>query len=215
MTLVADSQLQLPSQERVEPGSVNIPLGKFPSSCSTPPENPDQIASDIVDRLNDALAKKDRQRLSDLFLENSYWRDHLCISWDFHTITGPKGIAAYVGEVSLAKLEIDRSSAMKAPHAGPIDAFGEVHGIEFFITIETNVGRGNGVIRLAQDDSKWKIFNVFTSLAELKGHEEAVNRRRPVGVKHGEQQGRKNWQDRRTADINFEEKEPTVVIVGM
>src|ERR1700709_2501799 len=100
MTLVADSQLHLPSQERVEPGSVNIPLGKFPPSCSTTPENPDQIASDIVDRLNDALAKKERQTLSDLFLENSYWRDHLCFSWDFHTITGPEAITAYVSELS-------------------------------------------------------------------------------------------------------------------
>ncbi|KAJ5610687.1 hypothetical protein N7510_007406 [Penicillium lagena] len=214
MTLVADSQLHLPSQERVEPGSVNIPLGKFPPTCSTTPENPDQIAGGIVDRLNDALAKKERQTLSDLFLENSYWRDHLCFSWDFHTISGPEQITAYVSEVSSTKLEIDRSSAMKAPHAGPIDAFGEVHGIEFFITIETDVGRGSGVIRLAQDDSKWKIFNIFTSLAELKDHAEVVDRHRPVGVKHGEQQGRKNWQDRRTADINFEEKEPAVVIVG-
>ncbi|KAJ5811914.1 hypothetical protein N7474_008215 [Penicillium riverlandense] len=214
MTLVADSQLHLPSQERVEPGSINIPLGKFPPTCSTTPENPDQTASDIINCLNDALAKKERQTLSDLFLENSYWRDHLCFSWDFHTITGAKGITAYVSEASSTKLEIDRSSAMKAPHAGPIDAFGEVHGIEFFITIETDVGRGNGVIRLAQDGSNWKIFNVFTSLAELKGHEEAVSRHRPVGVKHGEQQGRKNWQDRRTADINFEGKEPAVVIVG-
>jgi hypothetical protein len=215
MAVVVDSQLHLPSHERVEPGSVNIPVGKFPATYSTAPENPDQIASDIVDRLNDALVKDERQTLSGLFLDNSYWRDHLCFSWDFHTITGPEGISAYVSGAPSTKIEINRSSAMKAPQAGPIDAFGDVHGVQFFITIETDVGRGNGVIRLAQDDGKWKIFNVFTSLGELKGHEEAVYHNRPVGVQHGEQPGRKNWQDRRNADVSFEGKDPAVVIVGM
>jgi hypothetical protein len=50
-------------------------------------------------------------------------------------------------------------------------------------------------------------------MVEIKGHEE--NKERPFGVRHGEQQGRKNWKDRRIDEINFEGKDPAVLIVGM
>lgn len=212
----AESQLDLPSRERVEPGSCNIPLGKFPGTSSTTPENVDQIATDIIDQLNSSLAKKEAQSLSELFLENSYWRDHLCFSWDFRTIKGREEISSYVTSGSVStKLAVDRSSALKAPHTGPIDGYGQVHGIEFFMSVDTEVGRGQGVVRLAQNDNEWKIFTIFTSLVELKGYEEAVGHRRPMGVRHGEHHDRTNWQDQRIADSNFKEKEPAVVIVGM
>lgn len=51
-------------------------------------------------------------------------------------------------------------------------------------------------------------------MRELKGHEEATFSRRPEGVAHGFQPGRKNWQELRVADVNFEESEPTVLILG-
>ena len=86
-----------------------------------------------------------------------------------------------------------------------------------FLTIETDVGRGRGLVRLLQDqeDGKWKAFTLFTTMHELKGHEETVRGRRPNGVIHGGQPGRKNWQERRKATENFEgDIEPTVLILG-
>jgi hypothetical protein len=205
-----------PSRERVEPGSFNIPLGTFPQTCSSTPESPDKIASSLIEQLNSALDKKDSSAVSELFIENSYWRDHLCFSWDFRTLKDRDVIAKFVtGSSSTAKAEIDRSSAFRAPHNGPIDAYGEVHGIEFFIKITSNFGHGQGIVRLAQQGSEWKIFTVFTSLEGLTGHNEAVDGNRPVGVQHGEQQGRTNWQDRRIADSNYESKQPSVLVVGM
>lgn len=211
----AVDQLSLPSRDRVEPGSYNIPLGQFPSTNTSTPDDPDKIATALVDRLNSSLASKDGRALSELFIENSYWRDHLCFSWDFRTLKGPERIAKYVtGSSSSLKAEIDRSSTIKTPHAGPIDAYGEVHGIEFFINVTSNEGTGQGVVRLAQEGNNWKFFTVFTSLVELTGHEESVNSHRPLGVQHGEQQGRRNWQDRRAEDSNYEGKQPAVLIVG-
>ncbi|KAJ5579742.1 uncharacterized protein N7459_005727 [Penicillium hispanicum] len=205
----------LPSRYRVEPGSCDIPLGTFPPTSSTTPENPDQIASALVEKLNAALDSKNGSELSALFIENSYWRDHLCLSWDFRSLKGREAISKYVGEsASAVKIEIDRSSPRRAPHNGPIDAFGDVHGIEFFVKVTTNVGHGNGIVRLAQLGDEWKIFTVSTSLQDLTGYEEAVSSHRPVGVQHGARQGRKNWQDRRNADINYEDNEPAVIIVG-
>lgn len=214
-TRTAD-QSSLPSRDRVEPGSYNIPLGHFPATNSSAPEDPDKIATALVEKLNSSLASRDNHALSELFIENSYWRDHLCFSWDYRTLKGRDGIAKYVtGSSSSVKVEIDRSSALKAPHAGPIDAYGEVHGIEFFVKITSDVGTGQGVARLAQEGNDWRFFTVFTSLVELTGHEESVNGRRPIGVQHGEQQGRTNWQDRRVAGSNYEGKDPAVLIVGM
>lgn len=210
---MATTQVVVLSQERPEPGSVNIPLGKFPPASARVPDDPDKIATGIIDELNSALAKKDPQGVSQLFIEDSYWRDHLCFTWDFRTVKGPDGISRLVTEgYSTGRIQIDRSS-WKAPHYGPIDGIGNVKGVEFFIKIDNDVARGNGVVRLA-DANGWKLFTVFTSLVELKGHEEAINHRRPVGAQHGEHLGRSNWLDRRIAELNFVDKEPAVLILG-
>ncbi|KAJ6161261.1 hypothetical protein N7470_004657 [Penicillium chermesinum] len=198
------AQPAIPSRSRVEPGSHDIPLGVLPRTSTSTPENPDRIASEIITKLNESIAKKDSAAVAALFLDNSYWRDHL-----------PSLVGIPHGSAASIKLGIDRSAPHKAPHNGPIDAFGEVHGIEFFVTATTNVGSGVGVVRLAQEGSDWKIFTAFTTLRELKGYEEATGPRRPIGVQHGAYQGRTNWQDRRNAAMNYENgKEPAVMIVG-
>jgi cation diffusion facilitator CzcD-associated flavoprotein CzcO len=114
--------------------------------------------------------------------------------------------------VQLEKVEVDKGSSFRAPKFGPIDAFGDVSGIQFFIKFETEVGRGEGVINLAEDDGEWKLFTVYTSLQELKGHEEPVAHRRTRGVKHGGDPARKNWKERREAEK--EDIDPRVLIIG-
>lgn len=94
------------------------------------------------------------------------------------------------------------------------DGQGHVQGVQTFLTTESDVGRGLGVARLVQQGGKLKVFTLFTSMRELRGHEEAVFGRRPEGVAHGGLPGRKNWQERRAADENYEDSEPTVLILG-
>ena len=49
----------------------------------------------------------------------------------------------------------------------------------------------------------------------LTGHEEITGANRALGVQHGGNPGRKNWQERRDAIENFEfDLEPTVLILG-
>ncbi|OQD81312.1 hypothetical protein PENANT_c028G07789 [Penicillium antarcticum] len=203
-----------PSRQRVEPGSFDIPLGELPETNKTTPENPDEIATEIIRRLNTTLVSGDKEAIAEILSDNGYWRDHLCFSWDLRTVKDREDIIALTAGQENLKIEIDRGSPLKAPHAGPIDAFGEVHGIEFFIKITTKNGAGSGVVRLAQYGEEWKIFTVFTSLASLFGCDEAIRKNRPTGVQHGAQQGRQNWQDRRIAEEGFEEKGPAVLIVG-
>lgn len=71
------------------------------------------------------------------------------------------------------------------------------------------------MVRLAEESGNWKLFNVFTSLVGAADMEEATGFNRPIGVQHGEHKGRKNWQDRRVDEVNYVDKEPAVLIVGM
>ncbi|KAJ6095534.1 hypothetical protein N7486_006280 [Penicillium sp. IBT 16267x] len=210
-----ETQPGLPSRYRVEPGSCDIPIGVLPKTSTTTPEKPEIIASSLIEKVNSSIAKKDGAALASLFIDNSYWRDHLCLSWEFRTLKGAKALSKFVvGSPSVIKFELDHSSPFKAPHNGPIDVFGEVNGIEFFTKVATPFGNGRGVVRLAQEGEGWKIFTVFTTLSEITSHEELVNGHRPVGVQHGAHQGRTNWRDRRTANENYEGNEPAVLIVG-
>jgi hypothetical protein len=201
----------IPSHERPEPGSINIPLGKFPETSSTTPPDPSTIASKTITSLNTALTDPNKSALKTLFLENSYWRDHLALTWDFRTIHGAEKITEYaIAHSKGLSFEIDDSSPLKAPHTGPIDAFGEVHGIEFFVKIAAPNGLAHGVIRLAEENGEWKIFTVFTSL--VQGGKAEV--KREDGVQHGEVKGRKNWADRRTEESEYADHSPAVLVVG-
>ena len=208
----------IPSRSRIEPGSYNILPAQVPPSCSTniSAQDADRIASDLIGQLNKALSAKDYSAISNLFLNTGYWRDHLCLSWDFHTVKGSENISTFLEKKQRSiSLEIDRSSTSRAPHIGPIDGFGDAMGIALFMKVTTDNGSGRGIATLAESNGSWKFFTVFTSLEELKGHEEPVNHRRPIGVRHGEQRERENWLEKRNADINFEGKNPTVIIIGI
>jgi hypothetical protein len=113
---------------------------------------------------------------------------------------------------NIKSLTLDTTSALRSPAATAFDA---VHIVQAFITVETDVGKGDGMVRLVQDGGVWKVFTLFTYLKELRGYEERVGRRRPNGVEHGEHASQKNWADRRREESAFEGgMEPTVIIMG-
>ena len=117
----------------------------------------------------------------------------------------------------LQRVEIDKSVKGREPSIAPLDYTGSAKGITAFLALETDIGRGRGIVRLAKDpaDGEWKAFTFFATLEELKGHEEPLGPRRADGVVHGANPGRKNWLERRVAERNYSDgAEPTVVIVG-
>lgn len=208
----------VPPKQKIVPGSYNIPLGVFPPS---PQSFPDAhvVASKLVERLNKALEEKDVPAIEILFHENSYWRDHLCLSWDLRTLKGRDKIVHFViNSPECVSIEIDTSTPLRAPKHGPIDGLygsaSDASGIEFFVEVATKAGAGRGVAKLAEVEGQWKFFTMFTTLEKLHGHEELLNERRPNGAEHGEHVGRQNWQDRRQAAVEFRERDPAVLIVG-
>ncbi|KAF1993021.1 dimethylaniline monooxygenase (N-oxide forming) [Amniculicola lignicola CBS 123094] len=207
----------VPSRDRVEPGSINIQLGAYPPTSTSDKVDASKVAEDIVNAINEAVSKKDNAAIATLFLENnSYWRDHLGLSWDLRTLKGGDKILEFLKlcPTPLTKVQVDRSTAFRAPKFGNIDAFGDVNGIQSYITFETGLGRGEGVLKLAEVDGKWKIFTLSTVMTELKGYEEPVGKRRTKGVQHGGDPNRKNWKEKRDAEREFVDSDPTVLIIG-
>lgn len=206
------------SFRHTEPGSINLSVATFPSATKDEPKDVDKIAQALIDRFNAALSAEDTKAILDLFLDDCYWRDHLALSWDYHTLKGKQKIEDFLGAETkgLKKLTISHETAFRAPHYGALDGAGDTKGIEFFVEVESKHGTGTGISRILEEKAgTWKIFSLFTTLTDLKGFEATTGHRRPEGVKHGEQKARSNWQDRRNEQLNFENgKEPAVLIVG-
>ncbi|KAI0101518.1 hypothetical protein GGR51DRAFT_331245 [Nemania sp. FL0031] len=214
---MAAAATEVPSCERVVPGSINIPIAPWPVTPKIDEEATDvvKIASETVDSFNKLLEKKDYKAIADLFVDNGYWRDQLALTWDFRTSKGKEKIINLLqGGHHLLNIAIDQSPPRQGPHVKSFRTDGSVPGIQFFTTITTQFGSGDGVVRLVEDSGQWKIWVLFTSMIKLKDHPEATGLNRPNGVVHGARAGRKNWLDRRRSESNFEGSEPEVLIVG-
>lgn len=215
----------VPSHMRSVPGSINIPVAKFPTGHKSPAPSDIDITTAVkhmVDNVNKALHEHSYTALADSFTEDGYWRDHLALSWEFRTLHGPPKILGYLQNCSsskdgfrLQKIMRDDSNTARAPNLVPIDAAGTVTGIQFYFTCQTVLGTGRGIARLVEQNGAWKIFTFYTRLEDLKGYEEPVGPLRSKGVEHGGKPGRKNWAERRTAASNFEDGDsPAVIIIG-
>lgn len=219
---MATAAVEVPSHNRVEPGSQQLKPAAYPEGSSSSPADPNVIAVDWVDSFNRVLSNREFTSVKNLFLAESCWRDQLGLSWNYHTLKGPDKIETFLASTSdgprIHSVNIDNTNATRQPTISAVDFNGKINGVVSFLTIETDVGRGRGLMRLlrdSKDSAKWKAFTLFTAMYELKGHEETVKANRPHGVVHGGRPGRKNWLERRAAQENFEgDLEPTVLILG-
>ncbi|KAJ4174210.1 hypothetical protein NW754_004625 [Fusarium falciforme] len=220
---MAAAAIDVPSYMRTVPGSINIPVAKFPAPSKTPASSdPQEVAAALVENINQAVQKHDYPALARLFADDGYWRDHLALSWVFRTVQGPSAILDFLKSAAgskdgfrLKSISIDDSSAVRSPKTIPIDGLATVFGVQFFFTIETALGTGQGLARAVEHNGEWKIFTLYTRLQDFKGYEESINEHRPKGVEHGGKPGRKNWAQRRAAAANFEDgSEPAVLIIG-
>lgn len=212
----------IPSYNRVEPGSHHLTAASYPDTGVTSSVDANAVATGWVDEFNRALSGQDPSAVKQLFLQGSCWRDQLGLSWDYHSLYGPDKIVSFLKSTPngsrVISIDVDSSNATRKPSIAAVDFKGQVNGVASFLTVETDVGRGRGLVRLlqdTQDNNKWKAFTLFTAMHELKGYEETIGSNRPHGVDHGDHPGRKNWQERRFATENYEgELEPTVLILG-
>ncbi|KAG6005656.1 hypothetical protein E4U21_007772 [Claviceps maximensis] len=204
------------------PATVNIPLTQFPPPSDVGDVDAWHEVKAIVDQLNSSFTDASFTSTASLFARAGYWRDHLMLSWNFRTVQGPSQIAQFLQVCAksrdgfrLRKVAMDHESPSRRPATAPLDGTGKVPGIYAFLRIDSVQGHGDGLIRLAHEDGKWKIFTIYTSLRGLKAYEETTFSNRPLGVTHGGQPGRKNWAARRRLAQNYDDgTEPEVLIIG-
>ncbi|KAI1262746.1 flavin-binding monooxygenase-like protein [Xylariaceae sp. FL1019] len=209
-------QSSIGSCNRIEPGSVNISPAPLPQVDVPSSVDALQVATEFIDNFQKYIDAKDGKGLSDLFWEDGYWRDHLCLSWDFRTLQSPSKISTFLGaNISrLVNVKLDTSSIVRAPSVSQLDAFGKSKCIALFIAVTTDVGIGEGVARLIYQDGSWKAATFYTALTGLTGFEERRGHRRPLGASHGGSRKMKNWHEQRISDVNFEDADPQVLILG-
>jgi hypothetical protein len=212
----APGTLKTLTDERLESGSFNVIAAKYPATINSDGISPEDVAKDTLDKINAVLERKDYASLANFFTDASYWRDHLCLTWDFRTLHGPgKILDVLQKECRVTKLSLDTAAPHRAPQFAPLDSAGKVNTIMFFISVWTTVGEGRGLVRLTQSNGEWKVLTIYTSLKSLSGVNEPRGRHRPYGKERGDRAaGTKNWFEKRDTERNFEEDEPTVLIIG-
>jgi putative flavoprotein involved in K+ transport len=155
-------------------------------------------------RFEEALAAGDTAAAAELFAPESFWRDLVAFTWNLKTVEGREEIRELLDHT----LERVRPRGWHMTEA-PTTTEGVT---EAWIAFETEVGRGEGILRLT-DDGAWTLL---TALTELKGHEEPAGTDRPKGVEHGADRDRETWLERRereAAELGFA-TQPYVLIVG-
>jgi putative flavoprotein involved in K+ transport len=155
-----------------------------------------------------ALAQRDIARVAGMFAATSYWRDLIAFSWNITTVENPDGVAALLAE-TLDRVD-PRSFELSEPES-------TADGVTTaWFTFETSIGRGKGLLRLKPQDGRVKAWTLLTTLSELKGFEEPLGVRRPMGAQHGIDRNRRTWAEnrRQESDELGSTVQPYALVIG-
>lgn len=179
---------------------------------------PRQVAQQWLNDVQAVLAVGNYAQVPDLFHEQAWWRDMLALDWNMRSIQSADRIKDFLSQTQPQK----QLSSFRLQHEGrfqpqlerPRENLNWISSMFFF---ETRVGRGTGVLRLTVDESGvWKAYSVYTSLQELKSFEEPLSAKRADGTIESMPDGLAggNWAERRKRQIEFQNDEPTTLIIG-
>ncbi|KAG2118656.1 FAD/NAD(P)-binding domain-containing protein [Suillus discolor] len=177
------------------------------------------ISADWLRSLEVASSTGDSKSFVSHFLSDGWFRDLLCLSWDFRTLSGSEKIHGFLSEVvdgkprlehsGLHDLKLDNHTA-NAPSPFKLPGLRDIEGVQgaFTFTIAKPAALGRGFFRLTQDaNGRWKALTLFTNMQDLVGHEESS------ADQHGLYEGI-TWEEDVEAKFRAIEADPTVLIVG-
>ena len=154
-----------------------------------------------------ALQADDAEAAAALFATDCYWRDLVAFSWNITTVEGREQVADLVRATGAGTAASGFATAEPADEADGVTTA--------WITFETAVGRGRGMLRLVEEDGP-KAWTFLTTLYELKGHEEPSGEARPMGAEHGASRDRVTWLERREQEAESlgTTVQPYVLVIG-
>src|SRR6201987_3048019 len=160
----------------------------------------------FLGKFDAALTAGDIDAVVGMFAEDSYWRDLVAFTWNIKTMEGRDQVRDML--VRCLKRVNPRDWRIAE---GEIAT--EADGVlESWISFETEIARGYGLIRIKDG----LIWTLLTTMAELKGHEEKAGFTRALGARHGVNPGAKTWKELRDEEAEKlgYETQPHVLIVG-
>jgi putative flavoprotein involved in K+ transport len=167
---------------------------------------PTTKAQALLDKFGKALEAGDIDAAVNCFQADCYWRDLVTFTWNLKTMEGHDQIR----DMLKATLANTKPSDWKVAEGEEATEAGGI--ITAWITFETSVARGFGLVRFKGD----LIWTLLTTMTELKGYEEKAGFTRPLGAKHGHGKDRKTWREERDDEIAElgHSRQPYVVIIG-
>lgn len=184
----------------------------------SPPLTPS--ASDVfqswLDKFGGALERQDMTGMLEVLTPDCHWKDLLSFTWSYPVFIGHEGIREGL-EKQLPLVEAKNVRIAEGRAEPRFHKRGGRQVLEAYFNFETKQGRGAGFVRFAVDgDDPYnsKVWSILTSLQELKGFEEAINERRPIGDEFSQYKITENWKEVREAKKNFADRDPEVLIVG-
>lgn len=175
-----------------------------------------EVTNAWLENFEAAINSKNAASAADLFDENGQWRDLLAFTWHIQTMNGVDEIRDIIQQTvpTIAPHKFNVAGQRTPPRI--IDR-ADVDCIEAFIEFDTNSGPASGVLRLiphSDGPNGLKAWVLMTTLEEIRGHEEAIEERRPSGENYSRSFGGDNWLDLRNKSRNYDDREPAVLIVG-
>lgn len=163
-------------------------------------------AQALLDKFGKALEAGDIDTAVNCFQSDCYWRDLVTFTWNLRTMEGQ----GQVRDMLTATLANTKPTGWRVAEG---EEATEADGVTTaWITFETKVARGYGLVRFKGD----LIWTLLTTMTELKGHEEKSGFTRPLGARHGHGKDRKSWREERDDEIAElgRTRQPYVVIIG-
>ncbi len=162
-----------------------------------------------------ALATRDPSRIGTLFHDDCHWRDIVAFTWDFSSERGRDNVAAGLatGQDQTQASGFHLPDGRKPPRQ--VKRVGR-DCIEAIFEFKTAIGSGSGIFRLSADPDggPMKAWHVSTILEEIDGHPERTGKNRPTGAAYSRNFGGDNWLEVRRKAIAYEDREPTVLVIG-
>ena len=148
--------------------------------------------------------------LSNLFFEDSHWRDILALTWKIQTVSGKSNVIENllnkIMEVSAKSFQIDQR---RTPPREVIRAGENV--IEVILRFKTKFGNCESVVRLCEDQERkgnFKAWSILTVLSDLNSSNKK-NLEQYQNILEGP-----NWLDKRNEDRLYKNREPEVIVIG-
>ena len=165
--------------------------------------------NEIIQKTKNKNSTKDFSRL---FHKDSHWRDLVAFTWQIITFSDIQNIEKEflkcISNQNISKFSIDlnRTKPRKVKRGGKTT-------IEAILTFSTKFGIGESVIRLTSEkgnNGRYKCWSLLTSLSSL-GSSGSKKINQVENIKNFKAP---NWLDIRNYEKIYENKQPTVLVVG-